>query len=102
MYYLEDKHPNYEYTCYVHVKNAIPYINVWHATTMAEVYEHIKEIEKRHNRTCTPFYIDNDFYTNHYSLGSQSYYYRFMQRPVSDWEQLNFKNNIIDLHKKAG
>lgn len=101
MYYLEDKHPKFEYTCYIQVKSATPYINVWYATSMAEVYEFVREIEQRHNRTHTPFYIDNDFYNNNYSLGSHNYYYRFMKRKVNDWKQLRLKNNAINLHKNA-
>ena len=48
MYYLEDKHPSKEYTLYVQVKGAVPYIGVWYATSMNQVYNKISEIEKRH------------------------------------------------------
>ena len=99
MYYLEDKHPDYEFTFYVQVKNATPYINVWHAHNMYEVYEYIREIEERHNRTKQPFFIDNDFYDNKYKDGHYNYYYRFLQRKVNDWEQISLRKNVIKLVK---
>ena len=87
MYYLEDKHPKREYGCYIKVGNAIPYISPWRGTEEWDVMEFIKDIEKRHSRTGQHFYIDNDFYNNHYPAGNYVYYYRFLVREINDWEQ---------------
>lgn len=86
MYYLEDNHPSYEYTLYVQVGSATPYIGVWKATEISDVYRMIGEIEKRHNRYRQHFYIDNDFYKNHYNKNDYVWYYRFMKRKVNDWQ----------------
>lgn len=66
MYYLEDRHPEFEYGCYIKVGNAIPYISPWRATNKIDVYRFIHDIEKKHARTGQHFFIDNDFYVNHY------------------------------------
>ena len=92
MYYLEDKHPTEEYTVYIQVKCATPYIGVWRATSMYEVYEFIQEIEKKHAKNNQRFYIDNDFYNNEYKKGDYVYYYRFMVRKINDWHQLKTKS----------
>lgn len=97
MYYLEDKHPEKEYTLYIQVKGAVPYIGVWYATSMDQVYDKISEIEKRHKRYHQRFYIDNDFYVNQYTNSDYAYYYRFMEREVQDWQTLRTKNNIIKI-----
>lgn len=88
MYYLEDQHPRYEYTCYCQVGNAEPYIGIWNGTKIEDVYRHIAEIEKRHQKYHQRFYIDNDFYNNHYTYGDYVYYYKFMKRTVNDWQEL--------------
>ena len=94
MYYLEDKHPTEEYTVYVQQKSAEPFIGVWRGTSMSDVYSHIRDIEKRHARYNQRFYIDNDFYDNHYQNCDYVYYYRFMVRKINDWHQLKTKNKI--------
>lgn len=100
MYYLEDKHPSYEFTCYVQVKSGSPYIGTWRGDNMLDVYRQIKEIEKRHGRRRQHFYIDNDFYNNKYNNNDYVYYYRFMQRKVNDWETVSERKNLIKLVKK--
>jgi hypothetical protein len=95
MYYLEDKHPTEEYTVYIQVKCGTPYIGVWSGTSMLDVYKFIKEIEKKHARYNQHFFIDNDFYNNHYSKGDYSYYYRFMVRKVNDWKTLKTKETNL-------
>lgn len=89
--FLETKHPKFEYTCYVQVKNGCPYIGIWRGESIADVYRDILQIEKRHNRYRQQFYIDNDFYKNKYKNGDFTYYYRFMFRKVNDWQTLKLK-----------
>lgn len=85
MYYLNDKHSKYEYALYCRVGNACPYIaRIFNS--IDEVYRYANEIEKRHNHYRQFFYIDNDFYNNNYNLNSNGTYYKFLRRPVSDWE----------------
>lgn len=98
MYFLEDKHPKYEYACYIRVKNATPYVQA-RGDDMNDVWREIGEIEKRHARYNQHYYIDNDFYDNPYPNGDYSYYYRFLRREVNDWETLRENNNLIKLVK---
>lgn len=88
MYYLNDKHPEYEYCLYIQVNNALPYITqLAYMTTINDLHRKIQEIEKKHNRYKQRFYIDNDFYDNKYSIKSGGTYYKFLRRPVADWEE---------------
>ena len=88
MYYLNDKHPKYEYCLYVRVGQALPYIaNKF--SDISDVYRFITQIEKRHNHYRQIFYIDNDFYQNKYSLEAGGTYYKFLRRPVFDWEEFS-------------
>ena len=94
MYFLNDKHPKYEYALYVRVGNALPYISNTY-NSFDDVCRQIKEIEKRHNHYRQFFYIDNDFYNNKYNLATISIkgiYYKILRRPVYDWEE--FDNNV--------
>ena len=91
--FLETKHPKFEYTCYVQVKNGCPYIGIWRGESIADVYRDILQIEKRHNRYKQHFYIDNDFYINKYKDNDFVYYYRFMFREVNNWQTLCLKDN---------
>lgn len=95
--FLETKHPKFEYTCYVQVKNACPYIGIWRGESIADVYRDILQIEKRHNRYKQHFYIDNDFYENIYKNNDFVYYYRFMYRQVNDWKTLELHSNTNKL-----
>lgn len=71
MYYLNDKHPEYEYCLYIQVENALPYIMEYkNIITYEDLFRKIQEIEKKHNRYRQRFYIDNDFYDNKYTLES--------------------------------
>lgn len=87
MYYLNDKHPQYEYCLYVKNGNACPYI-ARTFTDMFAIYQFIDEIEKKHNRYNRVFYIDNEFYKNRYSLNIEGIYYKFLKRKVNDWEEV--------------
>lgn len=99
MYFLEDRHPKYEYACYIRVKNATPYVLPLHCDDIIGVYNFINDLEKRHSRYNHHFYIDNNFYDNPYPNGDYSYYYRFLRREVNDWETLRENNNLIKLVK---
>lgn len=88
MYYLNDKHPKYEYALYCRVGQACPYIaRIF--DSINDVYRYVQEIEKKHNHYGQRFYIDNDFYNNRYDLNAGGTYYKFLRRPVFDWEEFN-------------
>ena len=95
MYYLNDKHPKYEYCLYTRVNNAMPYIEN-KFSSIDDVYRYISEIEKRHNHYGQIFYIDNDFYNNSYSISTGGFYYKFLRRPVEDWEEFT-KNEVFEI-----
>ena len=88
MYYLNDKHPQYEYCLYVRNGSACPYIMPRTFTDEWEAKNYAYEIEKRHNRFNRIFYIDNDFYNNRYSPNVEGIYYKFLRREVNDWEEV--------------
>ena len=87
MYYLNDKHPEYEYALYCRVGSATPYIVPRKFNDMSDVLRFIDELEKRHNRYHQIFFIDNDFYENKYSINHNGTYYKFLRRKVFDWEE---------------
>lgn len=87
MYYLNDKHPQYEYCLYVRNCSACPYI-ARTFTDIYDVYRFVEEIEKKHNRYNRVFYIDNDFYQNKYSPNVEGIYYKFLKRRINDWEEV--------------
>ena len=95
MYYLEDKHPSYEYTLYIQVRTATPYIGIWTGSSYDDVFREIGEIEKKHQRFRQPFYIDNDFYNNKYAEAQAGFYYKFMYRKVNDWHELKEHKRIL-------
>lgn len=95
MYYLEDKHPVYEYTLYTQIRMGTPFIGIWHGSSMQDIYQEIGEIEHKHNKYRQPFYIDNDFYNNHYTEIQSCYYYKFMYRKVNDWHELTEHKRIL-------
>lgn len=102
MYYLNDKHSKYEYAVYCRVGQALPYIQKI-LNSIEDVYRYVNELEKRHNHYRQFFYIDNDFYDNHYSLNNGGTYYKILRRPVSDWddkwEDSKTCNNILYFYK---
>ena len=97
MYFLEENHPKYEYTLYVQMKSGKPYIGVWRATELHDVFREVGEIEKKHAKIQLPFYIDNDFYQNKFKDVQVGCYYKFMKRKVNDWETLETKENVTRL-----
>lgn len=108
MYFLNDKHPEYEYCLYTQIDNALPFITeLRYITTPEDLFRKIQEIEKKHNHYKQRFYIDNDFYDNKYSLNSGGIYYKFLRRNVTDWQEFNnfndssnaYKSRVIDILK---
>ncbi len=105
MYLLNDKHSKYEYTLYTRVGSAAPYLTHTYYS-LDDIIRKSKEIEKRHNHYRQVFYIDNDFYENHYSENMNGVYYKFLRRPVYDWEEFTTQTDenlkfakIIQLYK---
>ena len=94
MYYLEQKHPEYEYTLYVQQASACPY-TICVLNSFEQVLDKIEHIEKQHcyywNRD---FYIDNDFYNNKQERTPTGTYYKFLRRKVNDWEDFTTKDEI--------
>ena len=87
MYYLNDKHPKYEYAIYTRVNNATPYIGqVFDNMKQVEVY--LESIGKRHNKYHQTFYIDADGYENNYPKEFADCYYKLLIRPVNDWQEI--------------
>ena len=95
MYYLNDRHPEFEYAVYCKVGQACPYLVPRTFESMNEVNRFIEDTEKKHNRYGKIFYIDNDFYENHYNINANGVYYKILRRRVSDWEEFYTKNNNI-------
>lgn len=96
MYYLNDKHSQYEYVLYVRVGQAKPYL-ARTFDSIDDVLRHTKQIEKRHNHYRQIFYIDNDFYENQYNQNLNGTYYKYLRRPVFDWEEFETKENDLKL-----
>lgn len=87
MYYLNDKHPKYEFTIYIRQGTAIPYlINTYNSYYDAKRF--LEEKAKRHQHYNQIFYIDEDFFENEYTNNYQGTYYKILKRPVADWEEI--------------
>ena len=92
MYYLNDKHSKYQYGVFKQVGDACPYITELRFDNLEGLLYYIGEIERKHNRYRQPFYIDNDFYKNKYELREGGTYYKFLRRPVNDWEEFSLES----------
>ena len=103
MYFLNDSHPEYEYTLYTRVGNAKPFL-LNRYNSFEDVLSEISSREKRYNRYNEVFYIDNDFYSNHYNINAGGIYLKFLRRRINDWEEFNYnsilENNIVYFNKK--
>lgn len=86
MYYLQDQHSQYEYALYTRVGIGTPYIMLLPYTDFSEIHIKVNDIERKHQRQGTVFFIDNDFYHNIYSNAIGGTYYKFLRRKVNDWE----------------
>ena len=105
MYYMEEKHPKYEYVLFVRQGQACPFLlnDNKPYTDMEQVIKKVHDIEKDHARRVEKnFYIDNDFYNNKQILMSNGVYYKFLRRKVADWEDFKTneeeKSNIVYLN----
>lgn len=87
MYYLNDKHPEYQYTVYCRIRNACPYTtNLFN--DKKQLMQWLEDITKWHNRYHQTFYIDYSEYKNEYSEAESERYYKILVRKVNDWKEL--------------
>lgn len=87
MYYLNDKHPKTEYAIYKRVNNATPYIaGVF--DDIKQVNEHLDSVARRHNQFRQSFYIDRVGQDNQYPKELAQFYYKLLERPVNDWQEI--------------
>ena len=87
MYYLNDKHPEYEYAIYKRVRKGCPYI----AKTFTNIYdveEWINAVKKEHDKYHYTYYIDAEKYENQYPLEFAQFYYKILKRQVNDWQEI--------------
>lgn len=89
MYYLNDKHSQYQYIIYCKQNiQAFPYLIPREFESLKEVKIFLKEnIEKRYDRCGFVYYIDNDFYNNNYPKNINGAYYKVLRRKVNDWKE---------------
>lgn len=87
MYYLNDKHPQYQYAIYCKNGSACPYIKAV-LDNREEVKVYISSIVKWHKRYHHNFYIDNKFYKNEEKLLPTGFYYKVLRRTVNDWDDI--------------
>ena len=87
MYYLNDKHPKKEYAIYKRVNNGTPYI--------AKVFSNLKEVDeflsviiRNHEHYNHIYYIDRVGHKNKYPLELAMFYYKLLERPVNDWQEI--------------
>lgn len=85
MYYLNDKHPKFEYVLYVRQGNAIPFLSGKIYSSYYEICRELKDIAKRHDRYNQKYYIDEEFFDNEYKRGEGTYY-KILCRKVNDWK----------------
>lgn len=87
MYYLNDKHTEYEYTIYIRHGTGLPYLG----RTFTNYYDacrFLKEKAKRHEHYNQIYYIDDEFFENQYERNYQGTYYKILRRKLSDWEEV--------------
>ena len=90
-----------EYTIYARQGNAKPYtIGTYKtiASAKLKLYDIISlEIERKR-----PFFVDNDFFENKYTLGSELFYISILERDVKEWKRFSeldsTKNNLLYLY----
>ena len=90
-----------EYTIYARQGNAKPYtIGTYKtiASAKLKLYDIISlEIERKR-----PFFVDNDFFENKYTLGSELFYISILERDVKEWRKFSeidsAKNNLLFLY----
>lgn len=89
MYYLNDKHTEYEFAVYVQCKTACPYIAIV-LPTIEDVTRWLKDRAKRCNQFRQVYYIDNKGFKNDYSkaMANKGFYYKILKRKVNDWKAI--------------
>ena len=89
MYYLNDKHSQYQYVIYCKQNmRAFPYLLPREFDSLKEVKIFFREnIEKRNERYGYIYFVDNDFYHNRYSQNINGAYYKVLRRKVNDWKE---------------
>lgn len=87
MYYLNDKHPKKEYAIYKRVNNGSPYIAAVFSS-IKQVDEFLAAAERRHQQFHYSYYIDRVGHKNHYPQEFAQFYYKLLERPVSDWNEV--------------
>lgn len=101
MYKSTLNHPKFEYCVYCKVKNGKPYIIPGiEMSNMVEVSNFLKELEEKHKRLSTSYYVDNDFYQNKYSANEKGTYYKVLKRPIADWEEVSCETEEIEEKKQ--
>ena len=103
MYYLNDKHSEYEYVIYCKRNyKSLPYLIPCQFSNLKEVKLFITQnIEKRNDRYGYTYYIDNDFYKNKYTQNLNGAYYKVLRRKVNDWKDFKtteIEKNVINLY----
>lgn len=87
MYYLNDMHPKKEYAIYKRVNNATPYIAAI-LSDLKQVDEYIGSVSRRHEHYRQTYYIDRNGFKNHFPKEVVQYYYKVLERPVNDWQEV--------------
>ena len=88
MYYLNDKHSQYEYGIYIRHGTGIPYIverphrNYW------DLVRELEEEAKKHHRYNRIYFIDEKWFKNEYERNVVGTYYKILRRPIADWEEI--------------
>lgn len=86
MYYLNDKHSEYEYIIYCKKAKGTPYLMATVFNNEMQIKSFIIEIGERHQRFNQPYYIDNNFYENIHPLTTDVFYYKILKRKVNNWQ----------------
>ena len=67
---------------------------------MWEVKQFLQELEEKHKRLSTVYYVDNDFYNNKYNANEKGTYYKVLKRPIADWEEVSCETEGIEEKKQ--
>ena len=75
-----------EYCIYIRQGNGKPY-RLKNYDTLVEAKRVLLEMVKLEEERERPYYVDNDFFLNNYSLAIKLKYFRIEEREVSEWER---------------
>lgn len=87
MYYLNDQHPTKEYALYCRVNNGTPYLTTTFQN-LNELNAFLSSVIKRHNKYHYSYYIDGINYPNIYPMEFAQFYYKVLERPINDWQEI--------------